>query len=78
VYKNQSNAWMNCELFSDWFHNYFVPFVQDALKEDGLPPKAVLLLDNCLIHPDKEELVSRDKNVVANSIIFLTLVHWLD
>ena len=30
VYKNQSNAWMNCELFSDWFHNYFVPFVQDA------------------------------------------------
>jgi len=65
VYKDQSNAWMNCELFSGWFHNYLVTFVQDTLKKGGLPPKAVLLLDNCSAHPDEEELVSRDKNVVA-------------
>jgi len=42
-----------------------MPFVQDALKKDGLPPKAVLHLDNCLAHPDEEELVSSDKKVVA-------------
>jgi len=66
VYKDQSNAWMNCELFSDWFHNYYVLFVQDALKKGGLPPKAVLLLDNCSAHPDEEELVSRDNMWLPN------------
>jgi len=50
----QSNGWMNCEHFSDWFHNFFVLFVQDALKKEDLPPKAVLLLDHCLAHPDEE------------------------
>ncbi|XP_065892463.1 tigger transposable element-derived protein 2-like [Dysidea avara] len=65
VYKNQSNAWMNCELFSDWFHSHFVPFVQEALKKEGIAPRAMLLLDNCSAHPDEEELVSNDKKVVA-------------
>ena len=31
--------------FSDWFHNSFVPFVQNALGEQGFEPKAKL--DNC-------------------------------
>lgn len=66
IYNNQSNAWMNCALFSNWFHNHFVPFVQKALKEKNLSPKAILLLDNCSAHPDEEELVSADGQVVAS------------
>ena len=56
---------MSCFLIGFTFTIIFVPFVQDALKKDGLPPKAVLLLDNCSAHPDEKELVSSDKKVVA-------------
>lgn len=65
IYNNQTNAWMDCALFSNWFHNHFVPFVQEALKEKNLTPKAILLLDNCSAHPDEDELISADGQVIA-------------
>lgn len=34
-------------------------------KENNLPPKALLLLDNCSAHSPKEPLVSDDGNIVA-------------
>ena len=33
TYYNQSNAWMNTEIFSEWFHHKFVPIVQEKLRE---------------------------------------------
>ena len=53
VYTNQSNAWVNTALFTEWFHQHFVPTVQDKLREIGCEPKAVLLLENCSAHPDE-------------------------
>ncbi|MGH0156192.1 UNVERIFIED_CONTAM: hypothetical protein FKN15_030857 [Acipenser sinensis] len=46
VYKSQKRAWMDQDIFHDWFHNHFVTNVKQKLQELGLPPKAVLLLDN--------------------------------
>ena len=65
VYANQSNAWVNATLFTDWFHHQFVPTVQEKLIALGCEPTAVLLLDNCSAHPDEEQLVSADEKVVA-------------
>ena len=56
-YANQSTAWMNSTIFTEWFHNKFVPIVQKKLVELGLEPKAVLVLDNCSAHPDETELI---------------------
>ena len=60
VYKSQKNAWVNCTIFSSWFHEKFVPFVQKKLQESGRELKALLIMDNCSAHPDEELLISRD------------------
>ena len=31
-YANQSNAWMNSTIFTEWFHNKFVPIVQKKIS----------------------------------------------
>jgi len=64
-YTNQKNAWMNTAIFSDWFHNTFVPVVQKQLIDLGVEPKAVLVLDNCSAHPDEEDLISKDGKVIV-------------
>ena len=58
-YHAQSSAWMNSEIFIDWFKHVFVPSVKENLKKKGLPEdsKVVLLLDNCRAHPPAEDLV---------------------
>lgn len=57
-YRAQSNAWMDCETFTNWFRHVFVPSVKENLKKKGLSEdsKVVLLLDNCKAHPPAEEL----------------------
>ena len=65
TYNNQSNAWMSTSIFSDWFHHTFVPTVRKKLRELGVEPKAVLVLDNCSAHPNEDELVSEDQKIVA-------------
>lgn len=60
IYKHQSAAWMNQELFKQWFQEDFVPSVQAQLKKNGLPPRALLLLDNAPSHPEEKELRSPD------------------
>ncbi|XP_066903730.1 jerky protein homolog-like [Halyomorpha halys] len=50
-YRVQKSAWMDRELFSEWFNNVFVPEVANYLKNKNLPQKAILLLDNAPSHP---------------------------
>ncbi|XP_015594986.1 tigger transposable element-derived protein 2 [Cephus cinctus] len=50
-YKNQKNAWMTAQIFSEWFENEFVPAVIKFLQIKGLQLKAVLYFDNCSAHP---------------------------
>ena len=61
VYSAQKNAWMEGSIFYEWFHNNFVPYVQERLGDC----EAVLLLDNCAAHPDVEELVSENGKIAA-------------
>ena len=80
LYANQSNAWVNATLFTNWFHQNFVPTVQEKLREIGCEPKAVLLLDNCSAHPDEEELFSADGKVIAKFLPpnFTSLIQPMD
>ena len=64
-YRGQCNAWMSCEIFSEWFNNSFVPTVRKELSKLGLAPKAVLVLDNCPAHPDVDNLFSDDGKIFA-------------
>jgi len=66
VYKSQKNAWVTTNIFSEWFHNYFVPHVHEKLRELGKEPRALLVLDNCSAHPDQDLLISQDGKVKAS------------
>ncbi|GAB0086706.1 LOW QUALITY PROTEIN: jerky protein homolog-like [Sergentomyia squamirostris] len=57
-YGSQNSSWMTKGLFRDWYFTDFVPQVKDYLESQGLPEKALLLLDNAPVHPPAEELVS--------------------
>ena len=66
TYKSQRNAWMNSEIFGEWFTKEFVPAVKRHQRSQNIrSPKALLLIDNCSAHPD--ELSSRDGSVRETS-----------
>lgn len=50
-YRKQSKAWMDQQIFEEWFHRKFVPAVEDYLESIGSEKKALLLIDNCPAHP---------------------------
>lgn len=64
-YRAQGNAWMNAEIFCEWFNNVFVPSVKENLREKGMSEdsKVVLLLDNCRAHPLAKELTKGNISV---------------
>ncbi|KAM4865519.1 jerky protein homolog isoform 1-T2 [Thomomys bottae] len=55
-------AWVDKEIFSNWFHHVFVPSVREHFRTVGLPEgsKALLLLDSSRAHPPASELVSEN------------------
>ncbi|XP_046686075.1 jerky protein homolog-like [Homalodisca vitripennis] len=59
-FKNQKKAWMDRALFQEWFEKQFVPNVRAYNEENGLPDRALLLIDNAPSHPDDLELVIGD------------------
>lgn len=63
-YRSSKSAWMNQQLFKDWFHSEFVPAVKKHLKSQKLPMKAALVLDNAPSHPSEEELKDGDIEAV--------------
>ncbi|KAM5280713.1 jerky protein homolog [Ctenodactylus gundi] len=62
AYKAQGHAWVDKQIFSDWFHHIFVPSVREHFRTIGLPEdsKAILLLDRARAHPQEPELVSNN------------------
>lgn len=42
---------MTGSLFKKWFEKQFVPAVKRFNEENGLPPQALLLIDNAPSHP---------------------------
>ena len=64
-FTNQKNSWMTTDQFMEWFHTDFVRYVSKKLKSLGEKPNAVLILDNCFAHPDREDLISDDGTIFA-------------
>ncbi|XP_070238794.1 jerky protein homolog [Bos mutus] len=62
VYKAQGSAWVDKEIFADWFHHIFVPAVKEHFRAMALPEdsKAILLLDGSRAHPREAELASEN------------------
>ena len=58
MYKAQKNAWMNSEIFCEWYAKDFVPSVQSYCEREGKSGKVLLLLDNALCHPSIEILIA--------------------
>lgn len=56
TYKSQKNAWMNADLFVEWFQHTFVPEVKQFQQNIGKEGKVLLLLDNAPSHPSAETL----------------------
>ena len=51
IYRAQNNTWMTATIFQEWFKNMFVPNVKTHLGSLSLPLRALLLIDNCPVHP---------------------------
>ena len=63
--QKSKNAWVDTNIFRDWFHKNFVAYVKEKLTELRQDCKAILILYNCAAHSREEELVSMDGKVVA-------------
>jgi hypothetical protein len=59
-YFSQETAWMDQDIFREWFHSYFVPSVRQHLRYQGLPETALLLIDRSTSHPPDQFLRSED------------------
>ena len=66
LYYFKKNAWVDIEIFSNWFHQHFVPAVKKPFTDKGLSVKDLLLLPgNVLAHPDETTLLSNDNSNTA-------------
>ncbi|XP_039969014.1 jerky protein homolog-like [Bactrocera tryoni] len=64
-YANSQKSWKNSELFFRWFHHSFIKQVGQFSAENNLPPRALLLIDNCTAHKPTDKLQSDDRNIAA-------------
>ena len=62
-YYAQNKSWMDCRLFTEWFHERFVPSVRKFCRDKGIEEKALLLVDNAPSHPSSATLHSEDGRV---------------
>ncbi|XP_026327894.1 jerky protein homolog-like [Hyposmocoma kahamanoa] len=59
-YKQQTNAWITRDIFTEWFHDEFVPTVRSFMTMNNLPEKALLILDEAPGYPEEYHLKSND------------------
>ncbi|GFS74310.1 guanylate cyclase 32E [Trichonephila clavipes] len=69
---------MNAMLFKEWFHDQFVPAVKKFNKENDLPQRAILLIDNAPSHPGTEELSSGEIKAIFLSTNVTPLLQPMD
>jgi len=50
-YRHNKKAWMTLALFEDWFLNCFIPQAREYCRQNNIPFKILLILDNALGHP---------------------------
>ena len=59
-YYSQEVAWVDQDIFRNWFHSQFVPQARQHLRSVGLPETALLLIDRSPSHPSDQFLRSED------------------
>lgn len=64
-YKTQTNCWLTREIFTEWFHEEFVPAVRQFMITNHLPEKALLILDEAPGYPEEYYLKSNDWMIQA-------------
>ncbi|XP_063985990.1 jerky protein homolog-like [Diachasmimorpha longicaudata] len=52
-YRSQVSAYVTVRFFRDWFNKEFYPSVKEFLISKGIPPQAILYMNNCLSLPQK-------------------------
>lgn len=65
VYKSTVNAWMTAVVFKQWFDENFVSQVRKFLKDQNMPEKVLLLIDNASSHCSENQLTSDDGKIVT-------------
>ena len=50
LYRHNKQSWMTAILFENWFKEYFAPTVESYLLSQGLPKRAILVIDNAPVH----------------------------
>jgi len=59
----QRKSWMDTTIFTEWFHQQFVPSVRLFCDQHGFEKKALLQLDNAPSHPSSLTLQSDDGKI---------------
>ncbi|XP_015431915.1 PREDICTED: jerky protein homolog-like [Dufourea novaeangliae] len=67
VFKAQRNAWLNKQIFADWYQNHFKPSVNKYQLETGTNGSVLLVVDHCRSHILPPEIVKDGKF----SVLFL-------
>lgn len=64
-YRSSKNAWQTQRLFLEWFETVFIPKVKINLVSQGLPEKAILLLDNATCHNAPEIMAFKSSGFIV-------------
>ncbi|UYV79516.1 TIGD1 [Cordylochernes scorpioides] len=54
-WRANKKAWVTAAMFTEWFHEFFIPDAKKYLSSKGLPFKVLLLIDNAPGHPQDLE-----------------------
>jgi len=69
IYYSHETAWIDTNIFYDWYHNIFVPNVRKHLRSCGLPEAALLIINQNPSHPNLEYLKTSDNSF---NVLFLS------
>nr|XP_023656335.1 tigger transposable element-derived protein 1-like isoform X2 [Paramormyrops kingsleyae] len=67
MWRSNAKAWVTRQLFVEWINKVFGPSVKKYLTENGLPLRAVLLMDNAPAHPRTVD------SEISNEFDFITI-----
>ncbi|XP_043591768.1 tigger transposable element-derived protein 2-like [Bombus pyrosoma] len=67
IYRTNTNAWMDNNIFNEWFEKYFLESVQERQQKNGRKEKTLLLLDNARSFHDLHYLNDKDEFVTVMS-----------
>jgi hypothetical protein len=77
-YRHNKKAWMTSTLFEDWFLNCFIPQARECCRQNNIPFKILLILDDAPGHPQHIRDMHPDVKVVYLPMNTTTLIQPMD